>query len=81
MLNGKNIVSLLLILTISGLTLHSSFFIKIYSNEFTCDKLLKDIIVEINICFMNLYIFILFYSFPLNTCECMSLISSTSLES
>ena len=70
-LNGKNIGLLLLMLIVSGLTLHYSFFIEIHSNELTQDKLPKNIIAEINICFMNLNIFILFRSFSLNTYECL----------
>ena len=66
----KIIGLLLLMLIISGLTLHSSFFIEMHSNEFTHDKLPKNI-AEINICFMNLNIFVLFHSFSLNICECL----------
>ena len=68
--------SLLLTLTISGLTLHSGLFIETHSNGFTLDRVPKNIIVEISICLINLNIFVYtiiqFHFFPLNICECLT---------
>ena len=72
-LKGKNTDSLLLTLTIYGLTLHSSLFIEMHFNEFALDKLQpKNIIAEINISFYKSeHFIILCHSFSLNNCECL----------
>ena len=54
-LKGKNTVSSLLTLRISGLTLHSWLFFEMYFHEFTLDKLQpKNSTTEINTSFTNM---------------------------